>query len=132
LKASAVVASANQKRAGHKPAEHLAPGASRASHPASGCQIASNLASDLAPAEPVEDLPLRQISVAEYGLDVATIVVHAAAHPKQFDVAGAALAIGAAAPLTEDIAAKSFFEGLLLIPLHVAQHSEMISPTIPI
>lgn len=63
--------------------------------------------------ESAVDLPLRQISVAEYGLGVATIAVHAAAQPKQFDVGGAAPAMGASVPPTEDVAAKSFFEALL-------------------
>jgi hypothetical protein len=59
------------------------------------------------------DLPLQQMSVAEYGLGVATIAVHAAAQQKQFDVGGAAPALGATAPPPEDIVAKAFFESLL-------------------
>jgi hypothetical protein len=75
--------------------------------------LAATPAFAAAAAAPVEDLPLQLISVAEYGLGVATIAVHAASQPEQFDVRGAALAVGAAAPLTEDTAAKSFFEDLL-------------------
>jgi hypothetical protein len=66
-----------------------------------------------APEEQTAELPLQQISVAEYGLGVTTIAVHAAAQPKQFDVGGAALALGAAPPPAEDVAAKAFFENLL-------------------
>jgi len=58
-------------------------------------------------------LPTLQLSVAEYDLGVPYILVHAAAEPKRFQVAGAALAVGAVAPPGEDQAAKSFFEDLL-------------------
>jgi hypothetical protein len=51
--------------------------------------------------------------VAEYGLGVPSIVVYAAAEPKRLQVAGAALAVGAAPSPGEDQAAKSFFEDLL-------------------
>ncbi len=68
-------------------------------------------AAEAAGAQP--DLPEQQLSVAEYGLGVPVIVVHSAAQPKVYDVAGAALAIGAAAPPAEDVAAKAFFEDLL-------------------
>ena len=67
----------------------------------------------MAAAAPAEELPQQQISVAEYGLGVSTILVHAAAQPKQFDVGGAALAIGGTQPQAEDAAARSFFEDLL-------------------
>src|SRR3989440_6974913 len=58
-------------------------------------------------------LPTLQLSVAEYGLGVASIVVYAAAEPKRLQVAGAALAVGAAPSPGQDQAAKSFFEDLL-------------------
>jgi hypothetical protein len=58
-------------------------------------------------------LPTLHLSVAEYGLGVSSIVVYAAAEPKRLQVAGAALAIGAAPSPGEDQAAKSFFEDLL-------------------
>src|SRR2546430_11675698 len=58
-------------------------------------------------------LPRLQLSVAEYGLGVPSIVVYAAAEPKRLQVAGAALAVGAAPSPGEDQAAKSFFEDLL-------------------
>jgi hypothetical protein len=58
-------------------------------------------------------LPTLHLSVAEYDLGVSSIVVHAAAEPKRFQVAGAALAVGAAPSPGEDQAAKSFFEDLL-------------------
>ena len=58
-------------------------------------------------------LPTLQLSVAEYGLGVPSIVVYAAAEPKRLQVAGAALAVGAAPSPGEDQAAKSFFEDLL-------------------
>src|SRR5262249_19050763 len=41
-------------------------------------------------------LPRLQLSVAEYGLGVPSIVVYAAAEPKRLQVAGAALAVGPA------------------------------------
>ena len=58
-------------------------------------------------------LPTLQLSVAEYGLGVPSIVVYAAAEPKRLQVTGAALAVGAAPSPGEDQAAKSFFEDLL-------------------
>lgn len=58
-------------------------------------------------------LPTLHLSVAEYDLGVSSIVVHAASEPKRFQVAGAALAVGAAPSPGEDQAAKSFFEDLL-------------------
>jgi hypothetical protein len=58
-------------------------------------------------------LPTLQLSVAEYGLGVPSIVVYAAGEPKRLQVAGAALAVGAAPSPGEDQAAKSFFEDLL-------------------
>src|SRR5919198_707147 len=58
-------------------------------------------------------LPTLQLSVAEYGLGVPSIVVYAAAEPKRPAVAGAAPAVGAAPSPGEDQAAKSFFEDLL-------------------
>ena len=54
-----------------------------------------------------------QLSVAEYGLSVPSIVVYAAAEPKRLQVAGAALAVGPAPSPGQDQAAKSFFEDLL-------------------
>src|SRR5256886_17543832 len=58
-------------------------------------------------------LPRLQLSVAEYGLGVPSIVVYAAAEPKRLQVTGAALAVGGAPSPGEDQAAKSFFEDLL-------------------
>src|SRR5256884_2765919 len=58
-------------------------------------------------------LPPLQLSVAEYGLGVPSIVVYAAAEPKRLQVAGAALAVGPAPSPGQDQAAKSFFEDLL-------------------
>jgi hypothetical protein len=58
-------------------------------------------------------LPTMQLSVAEYGLGVPSIVVYAAAEPKRLQVAGAALAVGPAPSTGQDQAAKSFFEDLL-------------------
>jgi hypothetical protein len=58
-------------------------------------------------------LPTLHLSVAEYGLGVPSIVVYAAGEPKRLEVAGAALAVGAAPSPGEDQAAKSFFEDLL-------------------
>jgi hypothetical protein len=58
-------------------------------------------------------LPRLQLSVAEYGLGVPSIVVYAAAEPKRLQVAGAALAVGPAPSPGHDQAAKSFFEDLL-------------------
>jgi hypothetical protein len=58
-------------------------------------------------------LPRLQLSVAEYGLGVPSIVVYAAAEPKRLQVAGAALAVGPAPSTGQDQAAKSFFEDLL-------------------
>jgi hypothetical protein len=58
-------------------------------------------------------LPTLHLSVAEYGLGFPSIVVYAASEPKRLQVAGAALAVGAAPSPGEDQAAKSFFEDLL-------------------
>src|SRR5262249_35628078 len=66
-----------------------------------------------APAPRQSALPQSRVSVGEYGLGVDSILVYSAAEPKRFDVAGAALAVGAAPSPTEDAAAKSFFEDLL-------------------
>jgi hypothetical protein len=65
------------------------------------------------PAADSKTLPTLRLSVAEYGLGVPYIVVYAAAEPKRLQVAGAALAVGAAPSPGEDQAAKSFFEDLL-------------------
>jgi hypothetical protein len=72
-------------------------------------------AGEIATLLPGEDyeLPRQELSIAEYGLGIATIVVYAAAQTKRFDVTGAALALGGAPPTTEDVAAKTFFEDLL-------------------
>src|SRR5258708_39753126 len=58
-------------------------------------------------------LPRLQLSVAEYGLGVPSIVVYAAAEPKRLEAAGAALAVGPAPAPAQAQAAKSFFEDLL-------------------
>jgi len=59
------------------------------------------------------ELSRQNLSVAEYGLNVNSIVVFAADQPRQFDVAGAAAAVGAVAPPASNDAAKAFFEDLL-------------------
>jgi hypothetical protein len=58
-------------------------------------------------------LPRLQLSVAEYGFGVPSIVVFAAAEPKRLEAAGAALAVGPAPAPGQDQAAKSIFEDLL-------------------
>src|SRR5262249_50509993 len=58
-------------------------------------------------------LPRLQLSVAEDGLGVPSIVVYAAAEPNRLQAAGAALAVGPAPAPSQDQAAKSFFEDLL-------------------
>ena len=60
-----------------------------------------------------KELPRLNLSIAEYGLGINNIIVHAAAEPKRFDVTGASLSIGGVVPPTEDEAAKSFVEDLL-------------------
>jgi hypothetical protein len=75
-------------------------------------QAAAQLAATASPSES-KTLPMLQLSVAEYGLGVPSIVVYAAAEPKRLQVTGAALAVGAAPSPGEDQAAKSFFEDLL-------------------
>jgi hypothetical protein len=75
-------------------------------------QAAAQLAAAASPSES-KTLPTLQLSVAEYGLGVPSIVVYAAAEPKRLQVTGAALAVGAAPSPGEDQAAKSFFEDLL-------------------
>src|SRR5262249_61356481 len=52
-------------------------------------------------------LPKLQLSVAEYGLGVPSIVVYSAAEPKRLQTAGAALAVGPAPSPGQDQAAKS-------------------------
>src|SRR5262249_21248548 len=77
---------------------------------------AAGRAAEVAGAPPADDggeLPQQQLSIAEYGLGVPTITVYAAAQPKRYDVAGAALAVGAAPATAEDVASKAFFEDLL-------------------
>jgi hypothetical protein len=83
--------------------------------PPSMAVAATQTAAQLAAASPSESktLPTLQLSVAEYGLGVPSIVVYAAAEPKRLQVTGAALAVGGAPSPGEDQAAKSFFEDLL-------------------
>src|SRR5512133_383000 len=83
--------------------------------PPSMAVAATQTAAQLAAASPSESktLPTLQLSVAEYGLGVPSIVVYAAAEPKRLTVTGEALAVGAAPSPGEDQAAKSFFEDLL-------------------
>ncbi len=76
-------------------------------------QAAAQLAAAAASPSESKTLPTLQLSVAEYGLGVPSIVVYAAAEPKRLQVTGAALAVGAAPSPGEDQAAKSFFEDLL-------------------
>jgi hypothetical protein len=92
--------------------------------------------SPAAPEEQTADLPLQQISVAEYGLGVTTIAVHAAAQPKQFDVGGAALTLGTTPAPAEDVAAKAFFENLLRrgrlkLEDALAQRAQIVRATSP-
>ncbi len=58
-------------------------------------------------------LPKVELAVAEYGLGIKSIIVHAAGDPMRLEVAGAALAVGSVTPPSPDEAAKSFFEDLL-------------------
>jgi hypothetical protein len=58
-------------------------------------------------------LPKVELAVAEYGLGIKSIIVHAAGDPMRLEVAGAALAVGSVTPQSHDEAAKSFFEDLL-------------------
>jgi hypothetical protein len=81
-------------------------------------------------------LPTLQLSVAEYGLGVPSIVVYAAAEPKRLQVTGAALAVGAAPSPGEDQAAKSFFEdllrrGRLKVPKAVKSAAEVVRAAAP-
>jgi hypothetical protein len=76
-------------------------------------QAAAQLAAAAASPSESKTLPTLQLSVAEYGLGVPSIVVYAAAEPKRLQVTGAALAVGGAPSPGEDQAAKSFFEDLL-------------------
>jgi hypothetical protein len=76
-------------------------------------QASAQLAAAAASPSESKTLPTLQLSVAEYGLGVPSIVVYAAAEPKRLEVTGAALAVGAAPSPGEDQAAKSFFEDLL-------------------
>jgi hypothetical protein len=73
----------------------------------------ARIAALAASASESKTLPMLQLSIAEYGLGVPSIVVYAAAEPKRLQVTGAALAVGAAPSPGEDQAAKSFFEDLL-------------------
>jgi hypothetical protein len=70
-------------------------------------------AADLFAADQNTELPQLRLSVAEYDLGVDTILVHAAAGPTRFDVAGAALSIGSVVPPAQEEAAKSYLENLL-------------------
>src|SRR5437016_2663016 len=76
-------------------------------------QAPAQLAAAAASPSESKTLPTLQLSVAEYGLGVPSIVVYAAAEPKRLQVTGAALAVGGAPSPGEDQAAKSFFEDLL-------------------
>jgi hypothetical protein len=76
-------------------------------------QASAQLVAAAAASSEAKTLPTLQLSVAEYGLGVPSIVVYAAAEPKRLQVTGAALAVGAAPSPGEDQAAKSFFEDLL-------------------
>jgi hypothetical protein len=76
-------------------------------------QAYAQLVAAAAAASESKTLPTLQLSVAEYGLGVPSIVVYAAAEPKRLQVTGTALAVGAAPSPGEDQAAKSFFEDLL-------------------
>ncbi|HXB06598.1 MAG TPA: hypothetical protein VNW04_05775 [Puia sp.] len=61
---------------------------------------------------PTSLAPIR-LSVGEYNLGTDNILAFAASDAKQFDVAGASLNIGAVEPVSQDQAAKAFFEDLL-------------------
>src|SRR5260221_8429514 len=57
-------------------------------------------------------LPRLQLSVAEYGLGVPSIVVYAAAEPKRLEAAGAALAVGPPPAPAHDQTPKALFQDL--------------------
>jgi hypothetical protein len=65
------------------------------------------------PAQQSAELPPLTLSVSEYGLGLTSIVVRTAADQKRYDVAGAAMSLGAAQAQTDDVTAKAFFEDLL-------------------
>lgn len=58
-------------------------------------------------------LPRVALPVAEYGLGIESIIVHAAGEPTRYETAGAALAVGSVTPPSHEAAARSFFEDLL-------------------
>ncbi len=64
-------------------------------------------------AEEPQQLPQLHLSVAEYGLGFDTIVVHSSSEAKGFNIAGAALDIGAVTPPAQEVAAKAFLEDLI-------------------
>jgi hypothetical protein len=104
--------------------------------PAMASDIAAMAATGAAPQDAAPDLPLQQISVADFGLGVTTIAVHAAAQPKQFDVGGAAPALGTTPPPADDVAAKVFFENLirrgrLKLTDALAQRAQIMRATSP-
>jgi hypothetical protein len=78
--------------------------------PPSMAVAATHAPARVAPAAPSpsesKTLPTLQLSVAEYGLGVPSIVVYAAAEPMRLQVTGAAQAVGAAPSPGEDQAAK--------------------------
>jgi len=86
-----------------------------------------------AAAEPTTLQQVR-LSVAEYGLGVPSVLVYAASEPKTFDVAGAAMAIGAAVAPAQDEAAKAFLEdllrrGRLKVATPAGRRAEIVRPT---
>jgi hypothetical protein len=85
--------------------------------PGSAFQVASAhsmaAAAGVAAANIKGPLPQVTLSVAEYGLGIDFLNVAVAAQPAHFNVAGAAMAVGAIAPPAQDETAKAFLEDLL-------------------
>jgi hypothetical protein len=81
--------------------------------PAAAVAIAASRARARAASLRSRQLPKVEISVAEYGLGIESIIVHAAGEPTRLEVAGAALAVGSVTPPSHEEAARSFFEDLL-------------------
>lgn len=59
------------------------------------------------------ELPVLNLSIAEYGLGIDNILVHGAADNNLLNITGAAMAIASVEPESEENAAKAFVEDLL-------------------
>jgi hypothetical protein len=81
--------------------------------PGAAVAISASRAPARAAAARARQLPKIELSVAEYGLGIESIIVHAAGEPTRHAIAGAAPAVGSVMPASQDEAAKSFFEDLL-------------------